>query len=205
MRGRTSATLRKGTAFVARSSERKALTALTALLIAVALFVGGAAAWQSWTSHNSHTSVPAVEGLKPGVPAIVSLSQLEDLAAEQGPLYWAGPRNGTHYEVTVTTDGGTYVRYVPIGAQAGAKTPYLTVGTYRAVNGYGALSKAKKTDADVVVARSGAVIATFHAAPASTYFAFPDAAFQVEVFAPLPGESRKLTESGAIRLVPGTR
>lgn len=146
-------------------------------------------------------SVAGVPGLKPGVPTILSLKQLENLGAEQGPIYWAGPRDGTRYEVTVTTAGGTYIRYLPAGAKVGSTQEYLTVGTYASLEGYNALAAAKKRDADVVVSDSGAVIATFKSAPLSTYFAFPDGGFQVEVFSPVEGEARQLTESGAIGLV----
>lgn len=203
---------------VGSSRGRTAVVAALMVLLLVILAGGGyllgrhrgdsSADRSTDSSANSSTSsstdsVAGVSGLKPGVPTIVSLSELENIGAAQGPIYWAGDRPGTHFEVTVTTEGGIYVRYLPDNVQAGSKNRYLTVGTYEAVDGYDALAAAKKKDASVVVSRTGAVIATFHSAPDSTYFAFPKANFQVEVFSPVAGESRRLTESGAVRLVPG--
>lgn len=178
--------------------RRWALVALAVLLLAgIAAF--GYVLWQRGGSGNSVAGVP---GLRPGVPRIVSLSQLKSFAAEEGPIYWAGPRAGSEYEVTVTTDGSTFVRYLPHGVAAGSRRDFLTVGTYSAIDGYNALVTAKMRDADVNVGRSGAVIATFHSAPDSTYFSFPRASFEVEVFSPVAGQSRRMTESGQIRLVP---
>jgi len=174
------------------------LAGLLVLLLLAAFGVGGYLLGHDGT----RSGVAGAEGLRPGVPTIVSVSQLENLAAARGPIYWAGVRPGRRFEVTLTTRGGIYVRYLPKGVSAGSKHPYLTVGTYDFVNGYGALIGAKKRDAQVEVTRSGAVIATFHSAPDSTYFAFPTAAFQVEVFSPVAGQSRALTKSGDITLVP---
>jgi hypothetical protein len=72
------------------------------------------------------TTLPPV-----GSPAAVSESQLKSLASESSqPIYWAGPKHGT-YELTRTTDGRTYIRYLPFADKVGDRTPnYLTVGTY---------------------------------------------------------------------------
>ena len=100
-----------------------------------------------------------------------------------------------------SSNGGIYIRYLPEGVEAGSEDLFLTVGTYDLLEGYDALTSASKSKADVVVSESGAAIATFKAAPLSTYFAFPDGTFQVEVFSPKKREARDLTESGAIGLI----
>lgn len=179
------------------------LVGVLLLLLLAGVGVGG---WLIGRDDDDHktmkdASVAGVIGLKPGVPKLVTIDELKDLGAEQGPIYWAGPRKGTKLEVTVTTQGGTYVRYLPEDAEVGTKDLYLTIGTYDSINGYNALAAAKKKDADVEVSKSGAVIATFKSAPKSTYFSFPEATFQVEVFSPKDKEARELTESGAIGLV----
>lgn len=147
-------------------------------------------------------SVSGINGLQPGVAKIVSMDQLRDMAAERGPIYWAGERADTDYEVTVTPEGSTFIRYLPHGADVGTAQEYLTVGTYVSVDGYDALASANADDADVAVARSGAVIVTFHEAPKSTFFSFPKAGFQVEVFAPEPGQAQQMTELGLVTVVP---
>jgi hypothetical protein len=144
-----------------------------------------------------------VAGLQPGVPKIISVAELKDLATERGPIYWAGERDDTHIEATVTPEGGVYVRYLPDTVTAGSDDLYLTVGTYESVDGYDALAAANADEADVVLAESGAIITTFTSAPDSTYFAFPKTSFQVEVFSPESGQARSMTETGEIVLVPG--
>jgi len=176
------------------------LVAIIVLLL-LALAGTGYALWGR--TEHSQNGVAGVQGLKPGTPTILSMSQLESFAAAEGPVYWAGPRKGTNYEVTVTTAGAVYVRYLPEGVRAGSKNDYLTIGTYNAIDGYDALAAASSKDATVELSRTGAVIATFHSAPDSTYFAFPKADFQVEVFSPVAGQALELTESSAIGLVPG--
>lgn len=171
------------------AGRRGLITIVAALVLLVAAAAAGYAVWAGGdkaggtrdTGDEAH-SVAGVEGRQPGVPTIMSLDEIHDLGAEKGPLYWAGPRDGVHYEVTVTSEGGTYIRYLPDDVEAGTKEHYLTVGTYASINGYDALAAAKQRDADVEVANSGAVIATFKSAALSTYFAFPKASFQVEVF-----------------------
>src|SRR3954447_22106351 len=61
-----------------------------------------------------------------------SVQQLKALAVSLGhPVYWAGTQRGVTYELTRTTDGRVYVRYLPAGVAVGDTRPnYLTVGTY---------------------------------------------------------------------------
>ncbi len=64
--------------------------------------------------------------------AAVSTSALGSWVATVGhPVYWAGPEHGYTYELTHTTDGRIYIRYLPAGVAVGSSAPdYLTVGTY---------------------------------------------------------------------------
>ena len=60
-----------------------------------------------------------------------SVDQIRTLADSVGhPVFWLGPREGYTYEVTQTSNGSIYVRYLPPGEKVGVKTPYLTVATY---------------------------------------------------------------------------
>src|SRR5512132_740801 len=67
-----------------------------------------------------------------GVPALTSKAQLQRLAASvDHPVYWAGPRPGFSYELTRTTTGRIFVRYLPHGVATGDSRPdFLIVGTY---------------------------------------------------------------------------
>src|SRR3954465_3112421 len=64
-------------------------------------------------------------------PALVSSAQLERASAALGsPIYWAGPRDGYSYELTVTSSGRVYLRYLPKGVKAGdPRANFLTNGT----------------------------------------------------------------------------
>jgi hypothetical protein len=62
----------------------------------------------------------------------VSAQELAALPATVGhPVYWAGPKRGFTYELTRTSDGRIYIRYLPAGVSIGSNHPkYLTIGTY---------------------------------------------------------------------------
>src|SRR6476661_4248849 len=59
------------------------------------------------------------------------------------PVYWAGTRPNTTYELTQTSKGYIYIRYLPKGVQIGDRRPnFTTIGTYPYKNAYGTLQKA---------------------------------------------------------------
>ncbi len=106
---------------------------------------------------------------------LVSQAQLQQLAASvDHPVYWAGPKSGYSYELTTTSNGRFYVRYLPAGVKAGDTRPKtLPIG-----NGGLALFSSK--------------------APTSAYFSYPDAKYQVEVYDPSGDHARKLVVAGQI-------
>jgi hypothetical protein len=130
-----------------------------------------------------------------------SESELRSLAASSSaPVYWAGPRDGQTYELTRTTDGRVYVRYLPEDVEVGDPRPqFLTVGTYPRPNAWaelrrasrepGAVSRRLPNDGMMVFSRSR---------PTSVYVGFAGGRYQIEVYAPSPGSARKLVESGQI-------
>lgn len=145
------------------------------------------------------TTLPPV-----GAPAAVSETQLKALAAQSDhAIYWAGPKRGT-YELTRTTDGRIYIRYVPSPDKVGERTPsYLTVGTYPTKNALQAIKLA--------AARQGGVSATIdhggllvfnNTRPKSVYFSYPKSSSQVEVYDPSPLKARALVLGGLIKAIP---
>lgn len=130
-----------------------------------------------------------------------SESELRSLAASSSaPVFWAGPRDGQTYELTRTTDGRVYVRYLPEDVEVGDPRPqFLTVGTYPRPNAWaelrragrepGAVSRRLPNDGMMVFSRSR---------PTSVYVGFAGGRYQIEVYAPSPGSARKLVESGQI-------
>lgn len=168
------------------------LSLVAVLLIALIWF----GALLTLRGHEGKTMLPQV-----GSPAAVSESQLKSLASESSqPIYWAGPKHGT-YELTRTTDGRTYIRYLPSADKVGDRTPnYLTVGTYPTKQAFSALRRAAARDGAVSanVDRGGLLVFN-NSAPKSVYFSYPKSGYQVEVYDPSPIQARGLVLSGSIK------
>lgn len=110
------------------------------------------------------------------------------------PVYWAGPKDGFTYELTRTTDGRVYVRYLPEGTQVGdPRARFLTIGTYPRAGAWAELKRAARADGAVSLKLERGGLAVFSdARPTSVYFGYPDAKYQVEVFHPSATEARRL-------------
>jgi hypothetical protein len=137
-----------------------------------------------------------------GKPVIVSEQQLRTYGAENGTVYWAGPEADREYELTRSSAGATFVRYLPTGVKAGSTHKYLTVATYPEENGYALLQEsvnAKTISAQKT--KSGALVVINPQTERSTYFSFPKANFQVEVFSPTDHESKSLVLDGKIDIL----
>jgi len=133
----------------------------------------------------------------------LSPAQLKALAGQVGhPIYWAGTEPNATYEVTKTSDGRIYVRYLPTGVKVGdAKPNYLTVGTYPQT---GALAKLKaaaaKSHAETIELTGGGFASIDKSKPTSVYVAYPKVNLQIEAYDPKPARVRALVTSG--RLAP---
>lgn len=116
------------------------------------------------------------------------------------PVYWAGPRDGYTYELTRTTDGRVYVRYLPEGTAVGDPHPrFLTVGTYPRAGAWAELNRAARAEGAVSLKldRGGSAVFSY-ARPTSVYFGYPNAKYQVEVFHPSATEARRLALAGQV-------
>jgi hypothetical protein len=117
------------------------------------------------------------------------------------PIYWAGVKRHVRYELTRTTDGRIYIRYLPRGVPIGdRRAAYLIVATYPVKDAYKAVRTAAKESGAVTfhIARGGLAVYNRSAAT-NVYFTYPGSKFQVEVFDPNPGRARQLVRSGAVR------
>jgi hypothetical protein len=146
---------------------------------------------------NGSSNEPAATGGAEGI----SVQGLNDLAASvDHPVYWAGPRADSKYELTISDQGNIFVRYLdpntPVGSRQVAS---LTVGTYPVTNAYAALQKvAKQPGAKTDSTPDGAFVVTNSNNPQSVYIAYPDSDHQIEVYDPDPKEALSLATSGAI-------
>jgi hypothetical protein len=127
---------------------------------------------------------------------------LRALARASGhPIYWAGAKQRVRYELTRTTDGRVYIRYLPKGVPIGDRhAAYLIVATYPVQDAYKAVRTAAKESGAVTFHLPRGGLAVYNqSASKNVYFTYPGSKFQVEVFDPSPGRARKLVASGAIR------
>ena len=134
-------------------------------------------------------------------PVLVSHAQLVRLAAATAhPLYWAGPKKGYSYELTVARGGRVYVRYLPNGVKAGDPRPsFLVVGTYEQAGSFAYLKHAAKAKGSLSLGIDRGGIAVFSSAsPTSVYFTYPRAKYQVEVYDPSADTARRLVLAGKI-------
>jgi hypothetical protein len=173
--------------------------ALGALWIAlvVAAAAGGVAAMLLGGGDESSADVPA------GVPVAVSPQILSAFAeSHSAPVYWAGGLRSRRLELTNSRDG-TYVRYLPVGVQAGdPRATFTTIATYPLENAY-ATAVARKTEPRMASRRTpGRGLAVWSLdKPTSVYVAFPGVSHLVEVYAQRARDARTLALSRRLRPV----
>lgn len=179
----------------------------------VAIAVGaGLGAW-ALVAHNDDSSSASSEPVaatpaatptvtaKPIAPIGLSAKGLRTLTASiDQPIYWAGPKPGYVYELTRTSTGKIFIRYLPPGTRVGSKQgAELIVATYPFRNALKAL-KGLAGGKKLVVPRGGiAIVDRGH--PQSVHLAFPGVDNQVEVYDPSPARSLAIARSGAVQPV----
>ena len=118
------------------------------------------------------------------------------------PFNWVGSRPRTHIELTRTPGGTIFIRYLPPNAHAGDVRPFLTVATYPRPNSFAEVQTAAKERNDRKIELAGGAIAVYDRnRPTNVHIAYPAQPYQVEVYAPAPGEARRLVAEGAVRPV----
>jgi hypothetical protein len=160
--------------------------------------IGLAAFFVGWLVMNRGEDAPSAPAS--GASA-TSESELRSFAeSASSPVYWAGPKEGFTYELTRTTDGRVYVRYLPEGTAVGdPRSRFLTVGTYPRPAAFAELKRAGRAKGAVSLKIERGGLAVFNQnKPTSVYFGYPDARYQVEVYHPSPDEARRLALSGQV-------
>jgi hypothetical protein len=182
--------------------SNKALTVpvvrLPHLRLGALVAIGLAAFFVGWLVVNRGSDDPAAPAT--GASA-ASESELRTFAESVShPVYWAGPKDGYTYELTRTTDGRVYVRYLPEGTEVGdPRSRFLTIGTYPRAGAFAELKRAARAKGAISLKLDRNGLAVFsEAKPTSVYFGYPDARYQVEVYNPSPDEARRLALSGQV-------
>jgi hypothetical protein len=131
--------------------------------------------------------------------ARASLALLRALPGKLGhTVYWAGPRSGVTYELTLTDSGRVFVRYLPAGARLGTSTRYLFVATFPLKNAFSVAKKAAQRSDAVPISVDGGVGFYSRSSPTNVYLAFPGSNYEVEVFDPDARQAGELVRSGQI-------
>jgi hypothetical protein len=175
--------------------RRVRLAAIFALAV-----LGGFVAWLIFKGDDNKANAPV---RAPAVAA--SYSQLQALPGQVGhEVYWTGKKTGYTYELTRTSQGNIFVRYLPASAEVGDSRPnFLTVGTYPRRDAYASLKKiATKPDSVSRQLAGGGIAVYSKQRPTSVYAAYPGDGLQVEVFDPSPTRARQLVFSGQVRPLP---
>lgn len=156
-----------------------------------------------WIVVGGSGSTPGSTGANPIAPVALSASGLKTLAKNVlQPIYWAGPQRGKLYELSRTTNGNVYIRYLPPGVKAGAPVAkYLTVATYPFANAFKALRAVAKGKG-ISIPRGGIAVVDVKD-PKSVHLAWPGIGYQIEIFDPSPATARSVAVSGAVRPVAG--
>ena len=139
-----------------------------------------------------------------GGPREVSTDALRDFARDREQrVYWAGPADGAKLELTETSRGHVFLRYLPKLAPVGDDKPlYTAVGTYPRPNALASVREAGKGRGMITrKVRGGGLAVWSRQRPTSVYLAFPGADEVIEVFDPDGREARDLATSGRIEPV----
>jgi hypothetical protein len=135
--------------------------------------------------------------------AAVSPARLGALAASLGhPIYWVGPKQGYTSELARMSNGQVQIRYVPTGQTAAASGNYLTIGTYPFPNALAAIQRlAKGAHAEAVHLSGGGLAVIENKTPQSIHLAYPNSAYQIEVYDPSAAEAKHVVATDELKSI----
>ena len=169
--------------------------ALAAAFVAWLIIGGNDASSSSPTTGQTSTTAAAA------APVAASPATLRALADEVGhPVYWVGPRQNRTYELTRTSSGRIFIRYLPPDAELGNRSAnYTIVGTYPVENALEVLQELSKQPGEESAPAPGGGLAVYStSSPGNVYVAYPGSDVQIEVFDPSAKRALRLVTSGRI-------
>jgi hypothetical protein len=177
-----------------RRGPRRWRIASAALALAAA---AGTVAWLVFATGNSKPA-KSTTGVSSVSPVALSSAGLHTIArAVAQRIYWAGPARGHLYELTRTSTGYVYIRYLPHGVKAGAPgKKYLVIGTYPYQGAYTALRASTGKKHPVAHSQGIAVIDPKHAT--NVRVAYPGVNYEIEVYDPYPRVAYGVATSGVL-------
>jgi len=141
------------------------------------------------------------DGARRAPAAAATPERLAQAAVSAGhPIYWLGPRGSSTYELTRTSDGRIFIRYLPAGVEVGVDAAdYMTVASYPQPDAYRALARtARAVGATVVAIPGGGRAYQDPSRATSAYAAFPGSDVQIELFDPAGGAALRAARAGRI-------
>jgi hypothetical protein len=167
--------------------------------VVVVALAAGVVLWLSLRDTGSSST----SNKTPSGASAVSVRQLKNLAVSLGhPIFWLGPKKGSAYELSRTSSGTIFLRYLPRGVAVGSADPYLTVATYPFPGAFTAIQAVAGQSGSTrlkLAHRGLAVISTGY--PESAHVAYPGLDYQVEVFDPTPGNATAMVAAGQLRAI----
>lgn len=153
----------------------------------------------SSTSTTTQTQTTAAE-IGPVAAGPATLRSLADGAGH--PVYWIGPRPNRTYELTRTSSGRIFIRYLPPGVRVGNRSARFTiVGSYPVENAIDVLRELSEQPGERSASVPGGGLAVYStSSPTNVYVAYPGSDAQIEVFDPSAERALRLATSG--RVVP---
>jgi hypothetical protein len=183
-------TARPSTSPSATQNRRFRAGAVVALALAVGLIL-----WLALRNSDNSSTTSA-----PANATAVSVDQIRTLATSVAhPVFWVGPKAGYTYELTRTSNGSIFIRYLPPGEKVGIKTPYLTVATYPFPGAYEAIQAvSKQKDVTPITVAHNGIAEVSSKNPQSVHAAYPGIDYQIEVFDPTAGTATALVAAGRL-------
>ena len=186
----------------AQNHRKTAIRIGAGVAIAVAI---GAGLWLALRDNGSSSTSPTSPTQATGTnspPVPIALKGLQTIANLGIPIYWAGKRPGTTYEMTKQANNSILIRYLPSGVPVGSKTPYLTIGTYPMKNAFAVTSRVANQTGSVPIPVGNDRVAFYSSSkPRNVYFAQRGSDYQIEIYDPVPQEAQQLVASGKIQTV----
>jgi hypothetical protein len=172
--------------------------------LAAVIAIAVAAGFVVWLVLRDRGSSDAQTGSATGAYAITAANLASLAASVHHPIFWLGPKRDVTYEVTKTSSGKIYVRYLPAAADVGSKKPYLTVATYPFQGAYGAVRKEAAAKGAVTARLSDKGLAVLDKGyPQSVHIAYPGLNYQAEVYDPTPARAMQLVSAGEVAMLGG--
>ena len=154
----------------------------------------------SSTSTTTQTQTTTTAEIGPVAASPAALRALADGAGH--PVYWIGPRPNRTYELTRTSSGRIFIRYLPPGVRVGNRSARFTiVGSYPVENAIDVLRELSEQPGERSASVPGGGLAVYStSSPTNVYVAYPGSDVQIEVFDPSAERALRLATSG--RVVP---